>query len=149
MNTGESINNMIGRWIMGKEKFNVIRLVDSLYRDEIQKADDEVVYCEIQFRCDRSSFAGVALKITSEKSGIIVRQCKEKIIQDVSKYEKIYIGYEQDYIDYIMKFFSSEKREYGIEIFFLVYSNVRSSQIVFEELMKNVDKNIDKIRDQL
>lgn len=134
---------------MGKEKFNVIRLVDSLYRDEIQKADDEVVYCEIQFRRDRSSFAGVALKITSEKSGIIVRQCKEKIIQDVSKYEKIYIGYEQDYIDYIMKFFSSEKREYGIEIFFLVYSDVRSSQIVFEELMKNVDKNIDKIRDQL
>ena len=149
MNTGESINNMIGRWIMGKEKFNVIRLVDSLYRDEIQKADDEVVYCEIQFRRDRSSFAGVALKITSEKSGIIVRQCKEKIIQDVSKYEKIYIGYEQDYIDYIMKFFSSEKREYGMEIFFLVYSDVRSSQIVFEELMKNVDKNIDKIRDQL
>lgn len=134
---------------MGKEKFNVIRLVDSLYRDEIQKADDEVVYCEIQFRRDRSSFAGVALKITSEKSGIIVRQCKEKIIQDVSKYEKIYIGYEQDYIDYIMKFFSSEKREYGMEIFFLVYSDVRSSQIVFEELMKNVDKNIDKIRDQL
>ena len=134
---------------MGKEKFNVIRLVDSLYRDEIQKADDEVVYCEIQFRRDRSSFAGVALKITSEKSGIIVRQCKEKIIQDVSKYEKIYIGYEQDYIDYIMDFFSSEKREYGMEIFFLVYSNVRSSQIVFEELMKNVDKNIDKIRDQL
>ena len=149
MNTGESINNMIGRWIMGKEKFNVIRLVDSLYRDEIQKADDEVVYCEIQFRRDRSSFAGVALKITSEKSGIIVRQCKEKIIQDVSKYEKIYIGYEQDYIDYIMDFFSSEKREYGIEIFFLVYSDVRSSQIVFEELMKNVDMNIDKIRDQL
>lgn len=134
---------------MGKEKFNVIRLVDSLYRDEIQKADDEVVYCEIQFRRDRSSFAGVALKITSEKSGIIVRQCKEKIIQDVSKYEKIYIGYEQDYIDYIMKFFSSKKREYGIEIFFLVYSNVRSSQIVFVELMKNVDKNIDKIRNQL
>lgn len=134
---------------MGKEKFNVIRLVDSLYRDEIQKADDEVVYCEIQFRRDRSSFAGVALKITSEKSGIIVRQCKEKIIQDVSKYEKIYIGYEQDYIDYIMKFFSSKKREYGMEIFSLVYSNVRSSQIVFEELMKNVDKNIDKIRDQL
>lgn len=134
---------------MGKEKFNVIRLVDSLYRDEIQKADDEVVYCEIQFRRDRSSFAGVALKITSEKSGIIVRQCKEKIIQDVSKYEKIYIGYEQDYIDYIMKFFSSKKREYGMEIFFLVHSNVRSSQIVFVELMKNVDKNIDKIRNQL
>lgn len=31
-----------------------------------------------------------------------------------------------------------EKREYGIEIFFLVYSDVRSSQIIFEELMKNV-----------
>ena len=33
-----------------------------------------------------------------------------------------------------------------MEIFFLVYSDVRSSQIIFEELMKNVDKYIDTIR---
>lgn len=40
------------------------------------------------------------------------------------------------------------KREYEIEIFFLVYSNVRLSQIIFEELMKNIDKNIGIIKSQ-
>lgn len=133
---------------MRKENFTVKKLIDSLYSNEIQKADDEVVYCEIQYQCDRSSFAGVALKITNEKDVILVRQCEEKNIQNVSKYEKVYMGCEQDYINSIKEIFSLEKREYGIEIFFLVYSDVRSSQIIFEELMKNVDKNIDTIRGQ-
>lgn len=130
------------------ENFSVTKLIDSLYRNEIQKENDEVIYCEIQYYRDRSSFAGVALKIISEKGAVVVKQCEEKIIQDVSKYEKLYIGCEQDYIDSIREIFSLEKREYGIEILFLVYSDVRSSQIIFEELMKNVDKNIDTIREQ-
>lgn len=130
------------------ENFTVKKLIDSLYSNEIQEADDEVIYCEIQYQRDRSSFAGVALKITNEKDVILVRQCEEKIIQDVSKYEKVYIGCEQDYINSVKEIFSLEKREYGIEIFFLVYSDIRSSQIIFEELMKNVDKNINTIRVQ-
>lgn len=133
---------------MRKENFTVKKLIDSLYSNGIQKADDEVIYCEIQYQRDRSSFAGVALKITNEKDVILVRQCEEKIIQDVSKYEKVYIGCEQDYINSVKEIFSLKKREYGIEIFFLVYSDVRSSQIIFEELMKNVDKYIVTIRGQ-
>lgn len=117
-----------------------------MYRNEIQKADDEVVYCEIQYQRDRSSFAGIALKITNEKGVVKVRHCKEKIILDVRKFEKLYIGCEPDYIDSIKEIFSMQKREYGIEVFFLVYSDVRSSQMIFEELMKNVDKNIDTIK---
>lgn len=144
-----SFTQGITRLIRGKEEFNVTKLTVSIYRNVIQKVDDEIVYCEIQCRCDRSSFAGAALKITNEKGKIIVRQCEEKIIQNVSKYEKIYIGYEQDYIDCIRKFFSLEKREYGIELFFLVYSDVRSSQIAFEKLMKNLNKNVDIIGGQL
>lgn len=131
---------------MRTENFTVKKFIDSLYSNEIQKADDEVIYCEIQYQRDRSSFAGVALKITNDKNAILVRQCEEKIIQDVSKYEKLYMGCEQDYINSVKEVFSLEKREYGIEIFFLVYSDVRSSQIIFEELMKNVDKYIDTIR---
>lgn len=131
---------------MRTENFTVKKFIDSLYSNEIQKADDEVIYCEIQYQRDRSSFAGVALKITNDKNAIRVRQCEEKIIQDVSKYEKLYMGCEQDYINSVKEVFSLEKREYGIEIFFLVYSDVRSSQIIFEELMKNVDKYIDTIR---
>ena len=52
---------------MRKENFTVKKLIDSLYCNEIQKADDEVIYCEIQYQRDRSSFAGVALKITNER----------------------------------------------------------------------------------
>lgn len=133
---------------MRKENFTVKKLIDSLYCNEIQKVDDEVIYCEIQYQRDRSSFAGAALKITNEKDVILVRQCEEKIIQEVSKYEKMYIGCEQDYINSVKEIFSLEKREYGIEIFFLVYSDMRSSQIIFEELMKNVDKYVDTIRGQ-
>lgn len=93
-------------------------------------------------------FAGAALKITDKNGVIVTRQCEEKIIQAVSKYEKLYIGCEQDYIDSIRNVFSLKKREYGIKIFFLVYSDMRSSQIIFEELMKSVEMNIDTIRVQ-
>ena len=40
---------------MSKENFTVKKLIDSLYRNEIQKPDDEVIYCEIQYQRDRSS----------------------------------------------------------------------------------------------
>lgn len=80
-----------------------------MYSNEIQKADDEIIYCEIQYQRDISSFVGVALKITNEKDVILVRQCEEKIIQDVSKYEKVYIGCEQDYINSAKEFFLWKK----------------------------------------
>lgn len=90
---------------MRTENFTVKKFIDSLYSNEIQKADDEVIYCEIQYQRDRSSFAGVALKITNDKNAILVRQCEEKIIQDVSKYEKLYMGCEQDYINSVKEVF--------------------------------------------
>ena len=72
--------------------------------------------------------------------------CQEKIVEEVSKYEKLYIGCDEDYVDSLKDIFLSEERAYGIDVIFLVYSDVRSSQIIFEELMKNVDKNIDEMR---
>ncbi len=131
---------------MKKENFTVTKLRDSSYGNAIQNVDGEVIYCEIQFQRDKSSFAGMALKVTCEKNSIVVRECQEKIVQNVSRYEKLYIGCEDDYIDSIKYIFLLEERTYGIDVFFLVYSDVRSSQIIFEELMKNVDKNIDKMR---
>lgn len=131
---------------MKEENFTVTKLRDSSYGNVIQNADSEIIYCEIQYQRDRSSFAGMALKVTSEKNCIVVRGGQQKIVQDVSKYEKLYIGCEDDYVDSIKDIFSLEERTYGIDVFFLVYSDVRSSQIIFEELMMNVDKNIDKMR---
>lgn len=131
---------------MKEENFTVIKLKDSPYGNVIPNIDRETIYCEIQYQRDRSSFAGMALKVTSKENGIVVRECQEKIVQDVSKYEKLYIGCEDDYAGSIKDIFLLEERTYGIEVFFLIYSDVRSSQIIFEELMKNVDKNIDKMR---
>ena len=41
--------------------------------------------------------------------------------------------------------FFSTKRDYGIDILFLIYSDIRSSQIIFEDIMREIDKNINKI----
>lgn len=130
---------------MKEENLTVVKLKDSLYGNAIQNLDEEVIYCELKYQRDRSSFAGMALKVTNEKNVIVVRECQEKIVKEVSKYEKLYIGCDEDYVDSLKEIFSMEERAYGIEVFFLVYSDVRSSQIIFEELMKNVDKNTDEI----
>lgn len=79
--------------------FTVKKLMDSLYGNEIPKADDEAIYCEIRYQRDISSFAGAALKIIDEKGVILARRCEGKVVQDVNKYEKLCIGCEQDYID--------------------------------------------------
>lgn len=134
---------------MKVENFKVTKLMDSLYGNVLQNIDDEAIYCEIQLQRDRSSFAGIALNITKEKNGVVVKECQERVIEKISEYEKLYIGCEQDYIDSIKEIYSLEEREYGIHVLFLVYSDVRSSQIIFEELMKKVDKNIEKITEML
>ena len=81
---------------MKEKNFTVIKLRDSSYGNVIPNVDSEVIYCEIQYQRDRSSFAGIALKVTGEKKGIVVRGCQEKIVKNVSKYEKLYIGCEED-----------------------------------------------------
>lgn len=130
---------------MGREQFIMMKLKDSWYSNQLLQIDDDIVYCEIEYQRDRSSFAGMAFKITDMGNDIVVRKSEEKIIKDVSKYEKIYMGCEQDYIDSIQATFSSEKKEYGIDIFFLIYSDIRSSQIIFEKLIEAVDKNVEAI----
>lgn len=128
------------------KNFIVTELKDSPYRNAIQNLDGEEIYCELRYQRDRSSFAGMALKVINKKNAFIVRECQEKIVEEVSKYEKLYIGCDEDYVDSLKDIFLSEERAYGIDVIFLVYSDVRSSQIIFEELMKNVDKNIDEMR---
>lgn len=127
-------------------RLKITKLTDLLYGYKMQNVDNEAIYCEIRYQRDRSSFAGIAFEITSEKGVITVKECEERMVQDISKYEKLYMGCEQDYIDAVKDIFSLEKKEYGIKILFLLYSDVCSSQIIFEELIKSVDKNIDKIR---
>lgn len=126
-------------------KMNVEKIVDTIYKNEIYEADDGGIYCELQYLRDRSSFAGIALRSTSEKNKLEIRNCKEKKVQDISKFEKLYLGCDEDYVEAIKEIFMLEARDYGLEVLFLVYSDVRSSQIIFEELMKKINDNINII----
>lgn len=53
---------------MKEGNFTVTKLKDSPYGNAIQNVDNEVIYCELQYQRDRSSFAGMALKVTNKKA---------------------------------------------------------------------------------
>ena len=76
---------------MGKEQFIMMKLKDSDYSNQMLSIEDNIVYCEIEYQRDRSSFAGIAFKITNMGNEIVVRKTEEKTIKRVSKYEKIYM----------------------------------------------------------
>ena len=120
---------------MNIENLTVEKLSNTIFSNLMQGADNDAIYCEIQYKRDRSSFAGMAFKLNESKI-VTARECKEKIIQERNKYEKVYIGCESDYLNSIKEIFTEKERNYGIEILFLVYSDIRSSQIIFEDLMK-------------
>ena len=133
---------------MEKNRLRIIKLIDSNYRMKGAVEQDDSLYCEIQYKRDRSSFAGIAFRITDNKDVIIVESCEERLIRNINNYEKLYMGCIQEYISAVKNTFSLGRKEYGIEILFLIYSDVRSSQIIFEELMKIIDTNIEKIKSQ-
>lgn len=124
----------------------MIKFKDSLYGNVIQNMDEDVIYCELEYQRDRGSFAGVVFKVTNDRNIFVARECQEKIVEEVNKYEKMYIGCDKEYVDSLKDIFSLEERAYGIEMYFLVYSDVRSSQIIFEDLMKKIDENINEIK---
>lgn len=123
-------------------KMNIEKIVDTIYKNEINQTDDGAIYCELQYQRDRSSFGGITLKITNKKNELEIRNCEEKIFQNISKFENLYLGCDEDYVEAIKEFFLLETRDYGLEILFLVYSDVRSSQKIFEELINNINDNI-------
>ena len=42
---------------MGKEQFIMMKLKDSCYSNQLPSIEDNIVYCEIEYQRDRSSFA--------------------------------------------------------------------------------------------
>ena len=136
LNIGEFITKYKYLW----NYFTTTKLIDSVYGTVIREIDHDAIYCEIKHVRDKACFAGMAFKFIDEKDIVIVRECEEKIVQDINQYEKLYIGCESTYIKSIKETFIQKKRTYGIEILFLVYSDVHSCQIIFEELMENVEK---------
>ena len=124
---------------MNIENFKVIKLKELPYKNEVLESDDKIMYGEIQYKRDRSSFAGMAFRLVDEANTFVVKECKEYVVQNISKYEKVYIGCEKSYLEAIREKCFLKTKDYGIEIVFLVYSDVRSSQIIFKELMEGID----------
>lgn len=127
------------------ENFKIIKIQDSPYFEEVSEADRDALYCEIKYRRHVSSFAGMVFKITKEANSIEVRNRQEKIVQTIDKWQKIRIGMEEDYIASVKETFLKSKKDYGIEVLFLVYCDVRSSQWIFENLMEEFRKNIESL----
>ncbi len=81
------------------------------------------------------------LEITDE-CGITCSDIKEKEFKEVSKFEKLYIGMDEEYYESLVQIYDAKKLNIGIHVLFLVYSDVRSSQMVFKILMKWLSKNL-------
>ena len=64
--------------MMKKDNLLIKKLRESQYRDIIKLLDEESVYCELEYLRDRSSFAGVALKISSDKNKFSSNEVCEK-----------------------------------------------------------------------
>lgn len=131
------------------DNIKILKVRDSSYWDKLQGIDKNAIYCEIKYKRDKSSFAGMGFILTERKNTFWVQRREERLIQIIDKYEKLYVGCDLDYINSVKNFFKMKERNYGIDVLFLVYSDVKSSQIVFESLMKKIDENIDVIKELL
>ena len=103
--------------------------------------NENAMYCEVRYTRDKSSFAGIAFEIT-DGCGITCSDIKEKEFKEVSKFEKLYIGMDEKYYESIVQIYDAKKLNKGIHVLFLVYSDVRSSQMVFKILMEWLSDNL-------
>ena len=98
-------------------------------------------YAEIKYDRDRSSFAGIAFRLNDDKT-LSFDHREEVMIKEVSKFEHLYYGMEDSYCNAIRKIYDSSNMKKGLNIMFLVYSDVRSCQAIFEELTEYIGNNI-------
>lgn len=119
-------------------KVKLVNILETPYKNLVDESD--VMYCEIELKRDRSSFAGIAFKIV-EDGEITCMEIEESIYKDISKYEKLYIGIDKDYYTSVCHVYNKKNLQRGIKVFFLVYSDIRSSQIIFMKLMEWICDN--------
>lgn len=113
------------------------RLVDTEYKAFAN--DQNAFYCEYNAKRDRSSFAGIAYEVIDEKN-LVFGDIKEQLFKEVSTYEKKYLGMDDDYCESIKDIYSQTGCKAGIKVLFLVYSDVKSSQMAFELLFTELLK---------
>lgn len=132
--------------MINPENVNILRLKDWRYADKItSEIDSETKYIEISLKRDRSSFAGISYKLTRGKTLIFAEDTMEEyIIEKINKYDNYNVGLDVDYKDAITKEYEKNGNNIGIEIIFLVYSDVKSSPQIFEQSMQTLLESIKK-----
>lgn len=120
-------------------KVKLVDISDTPYKTVVD--ENGIMYCEMELKRDKSSFAGIAFKIV-DNSEITYMEIEEKLCKVINKYEKIYMGIDKDYYNSICHVYNERKLKYGIKVFFLIYSDTRSSQMIFTKLMEWICNNI-------
>ena len=132
--------------MMLKREIKIVNIRDIEYAIKGLFKNENMVYVELKYLRDKSSFAGVGLEITNVPNQFdSTSDIDEVEVKEVNKYDKLRLGVEKEYMDSIKETYFLADRRYGLNIAFLIYSDVRSSQMIFEDLMQVIDENISKI----
>lgn len=101
----------------------------------------DAYYAEIKYDRDKSSFAGIAFKINDDRN-LSFENREEVKIKDVNKFERLFYGMEESYCNAIRETYDLSNRIKGLRILFLVYSDIRSSQVIFGKLTEYICEHI-------
>ncbi len=126
------------------ENMTILKAKESKYYEMVSNADN-AMYCEITYKRDKSSFAGIFFTF-SKNNCFKVFQQEERLVQIIDEHEKIYLGSDKDYIEAIKGIYEKGEKGYGLAVLSLVYSSTKSSEIVFEKLMEKLDEHLDELR---
>ncbi len=103
------------------DNLRVEKITDLPYRDKLPQIDNDAIYCEIQYKRDRSSFAGMAFKFIDKENVLKSNFVEEKVIQIVSKYENLCVGSDLQYLECIERFFLSKKGIWNRNSIFAIF----------------------------
>lgn len=111
--------------------FEFKRLLDTNYKSVVH--NENARYCEFSAKRDRSSLAGIAYEVIGENE-LFFSDIDEHLFLEINEHENIYTGLDDDYCDSLKEIYARFGCQTGIKILFLVYSDVKSSQMAFESL---------------
>ena len=124
-------------------EFKLVNVKDTSYYDECKA--EQALYCELRYRSHASNFAAMVFEYTEENRDIMYDpKYIERIIVSKDKYDNLRIGCDDAYIKYIVDKYNELNPPVGIKIHFLVYSDVGSSQKIFEKLIELILFMIDR-----
>ena len=124
-------------------EFRVVNVKDTSYYDECKS--ENALYCELKYKRDCCSFAAMVFEFTEDSIEATYDNKRiERVITSIGKYDNLRIGCDETYINSIVDKYSESKPSVGIKIHFLIYSDVRSCQIIFERLTELILFMVDK-----